>query len=75
MRNTDFSKVLKEKAKQQDISVVVLTGPEGGISPKEAEILESHHFQAIGLGPRILRCETAPLYIMSAISYELELVK
>lgn len=75
MQNVDFPKVLKEKAKQQDVSVVIMTGPEGGISPKEAEILKQHQFLEIGLGPRILRCETAPLYIMSAISYELELVK
>ena len=36
-------------------------------------ILNNNGFQSIGLGPRILRTETAPLYIMSAISYELEL--
>ncbi|HDR2085803.1 TPA: 16S rRNA (uracil(1498)-N(3))-methyltransferase, partial [Staphylococcus aureus] len=27
-----------------------------------------------GLGPRILRAETAPLYALSAISYEKELM-
>lgn len=53
--------------------ILVLVGPEGGISPQEVEILNQNGFLAIGLGPRILRCETAPLYIMSAISYELEL--
>ena len=44
-----------------------------GISEKEVSSLEEHQFLPIGLGPRILRTETAPLYIMSAISYELEL--
>ncbi|MET0959043.1 MAG: 16S rRNA (uracil(1498)-N(3))-methyltransferase, partial [Psychrobacillus psychrotolerans] len=29
-------------------------------------------FQTIALGPRILRTETAPLYALSAISYEFE---
>lgn len=53
--------------------ILVLVGPEGGIGPKEVEMLNQNGFLAIGLGPRILRCETAPLYIMSAISYELEL--
>ena len=54
-------------------SILVLVGPEGGISPKEVSLLEENGFIAIGLGPRILRTETAPLYIMSAISYEIEL--
>jgi len=54
-------------------SIIILVGPEGGISEKEVKILVENDFKAIGLGPRILRCETAPLYVMSAISYELEL--
>lgn len=53
--------------------VLVIVGPEGGFSPEEVEALKLKGFIAIGLGPRILRLETAPLYIMSAISYELEL--
>lgn len=53
--------------------VLVIVGPEGGFSPEEVDELNSKGFIAIGLGPRILRLETAPLYIMSAISYELEL--
>ena len=57
----------------QGKSVLVLVGPEGGISPSEAEKLLAKGFSAVGLGPRILRCETAPLYIMSAFSYEWEL--
>ncbi|OMG43841.1 16S rRNA (uracil(1498)-N(3))-methyltransferase, partial [Paenibacillus macerans] len=28
----------------------------------------------VGLGPRILRAETAPLYALSAVSYEKELL-
>ena len=53
--------------------MIILVGPEGGISDNEVKILNNNGFQSIGLGPRILRTETAPLYIMSAISYELEL--
>jgi 16S rRNA (uracil1498-N3)-methyltransferase len=36
-------------------------------------ILKEHGFELCGLGPRILRTETAPLYILSAISYHFEL--
>jgi len=61
--------ILKSKNKK----IVVLVGPEGGISDKEVKLLEENGFISVGLGPRILRTETAPLYVMSAISYELEL--
>jgi len=54
-------------------NVLILVGPEGGFSREEVAKLDSLGFIAVGLGPRILRLETAPLYIMSAISYELEL--
>ena len=40
---------------------------------KLCEIDKLKNWTAITLGPRILRTEVAPLYIMSAISYELEL--
>ncbi|HAX72863.1 MAG TPA: 16S rRNA (uracil(1498)-N(3))-methyltransferase [Firmicutes bacterium] len=53
--------------------VLVLVGPEGGISEKEVTTLLESGFKACALGPRILRTETAPIYILSAISYELEL--
>lgn len=68
--NSTFKKALEEFVGQK---ILVLVGPEGGFNPQEVEVLLQHNFKSIGLGPRILRTETAPLYIMSAISYELEL--
>ncbi|MBG9366845.1 16S rRNA (uracil(1498)-N(3))-methyltransferase [Streptococcus sp. NLN64] len=53
--------------------VLVLVGPEGGISPQEISSYQEYGAQLVGLGPRILRAETAPFYLLSAISYELEL--
>lgn len=53
--------------------ILILFGPEGGISTNEAQILKSNGFFPVELGPRILRTETAPLYFLSAISYEFEL--
>lgn len=50
-------------------------GPEGGISPEEIEAFESKGGLKIGLGPRIMRAETAPLYALSSTSYALELMK
>lgn len=52
-------------------NILVLVGPEAGIDQTEIEKLEG--WIPISLGPRILRTEVAPLYILSAISYEREL--
>ncbi|GEN84638.1 ribosomal RNA small subunit methyltransferase E [Sporosarcina luteola] len=53
-------------------TVLVVFGPEGGLSRKEAEALVEARFLSVSLGPRILRTETAPLYLLSAMSYEFE---
>lgn len=53
-------------------NILVLIGPEGGISEQEVRILEENNFLPITLGPRILRTEVAPTYVMAAISYQLE---
>lgn len=77
----------EEEAKQQELtrfasalntgtegdSILCVIGPEGGLSEQEATCLKEHGFQLCGLGPRILRTETAPLYMLSAISYHFEL--
>ncbi|MFS0780858.1 16S rRNA (uracil(1498)-N(3))-methyltransferase [Bacillus sp. 1P06AnD] len=55
-------------------SVIVVFGPEGGLTEKEVAALKNAGFTACGLGPRILRTETAPLYVLSAVSYHLELM-
>ena len=44
-----------------------LVGPEGGISDREAEKTVQAEVALAGLGPRILRTETAPLCVMSAL--------
>lgn len=53
--------------------ILLLFGPEGGISPKEIAAFEASGGLKVGLGPRIMRTETAPLYALSAISFALEL--
>lgn len=53
--------------------LLFIFGPEGGISPKEIEALEKQGATLCGLGPRIMRTETAPLYALSAVSYEFEM--
>ncbi|MBO0440873.1 16S rRNA (uracil(1498)-N(3))-methyltransferase [Candidatus Enterococcus ikei] len=55
-------------------SLLVVFGPEGGFSPAEIDVFQENGAILCGLGPRILRAETAPLYVLSAISYQFELV-
>jgi 16S rRNA (uracil1498-N3)-methyltransferase len=51
-----------------DASVTVATGPEGGFSGAEITFLEQKGFVAVGLGPRILRAETAPIALVASIT-------
>ncbi len=48
-------------------SVAVIVGSEGGFSPEEAAAAEAAGCRMTGLGNRILRCETAPLFALSCI--------
>ncbi len=54
-------------------TVAVIVGAEGGFSPAEAERIKAAGGVSVGLGPRILRCETAPDYVLAALSYRFEL--
>ncbi|WP_207694126.1 16S rRNA (-N3)-methyltransferase [Enterococcus sp. DIV0212c] len=67
-----FATVLSELAVGG--SLLVVFGPEGGFSPAEIDVFQENGAILCGLGPRILRAETAPLYVLSAISYQFELV-
>ena len=61
--------VLQNSTKYDRIIIVV--GPEGGLSNKEEDFLLDNGYTGVTFGSTILRCETAPLFIMSAIKYEL----
>ncbi|MUK87081.1 16S rRNA (uracil(1498)-N(3))-methyltransferase [Ornithinibacillus sp. L9] len=65
-----FSKIVSQLSKKD--RVLVCIGPEGGFSLDEVEKLKTHGFMAVRLGPRILRTETAPLYVLASISYHTE---
>ena len=55
--------------------VLFIFGPEGGLSPEEIASFGQAGAVSAGLGPRILRAETAPLYALTAVSVLLELSK
>jgi 16S rRNA (uracil1498-N3)-methyltransferase len=52
-------------------SVLMLIGPEGDFTPAELALARRHACHPITLGPIILRVETAAIYCLSILSYEL----
>ncbi|MBR2466045.1 MAG: 16S rRNA (uracil(1498)-N(3))-methyltransferase [Clostridia bacterium] len=53
--------------------ICAVVGCEGGFSEEEARLCREAGLVSVSLGPRILRCETAPSYILSALSFFFEL--
>ena len=50
-------------------TAALITGPEGGFAPDEISAAQNIGLRICTLGPRILRCETAPLCALSALMY------
>ena len=63
-------KSLKAKAEGRLTDLLLIIGPEGGISEAELEAARSAGAVPVSLGRRILRAETAGLVAISAIFYE-----
>jgi len=50
-------------------SISIVSGPEGGFEPHEAELARVEGMLAVTLGSRILRCETAPAAVLAVIMF------
>ena len=70
---TSIGNILPEIKKNGVKDIAIIIGSEGGFSLCEAEAAEKNGFFKAGLGKRILRTETAPLFALSCIVYEFEL--
>jgi 16S rRNA (uracil1498-N3)-methyltransferase len=51
-------------------SVIVLSGPEGGLTDEEQKLAARCGFVTVHLGARTLRADTAPLAVMAALSLQ-----
>ncbi|HEY5924187.1 MAG TPA: RsmE family RNA methyltransferase [Kofleriaceae bacterium] len=47
--------------------VSIISGPEGGLAPAEHDALAAASFISLGLGPRVLRAETAPVIAVALV--------
>lgn len=65
-----FAEIVKQLDPGQRVFIFI--GPEGGFSNGEADALQANGFVPVRLGPRILRAETAALYVLASISYHFE---
>jgi len=60
--------VLKDRNIPQKVNIII--GPEGGFDEEEVNMAVKTGAEVVTLGPRIMRCETAPLAAIAAVMYE-----
>jgi 16S rRNA (uracil1498-N3)-methyltransferase len=60
---------LPRQAPRSPQKIMVVVGPEGGFNPEEVQRAQAHEFFTTGLGPRILRAETATLSACALVQY------
>ena len=61
-------KTSKDEDPSKMSEIVLLSGPEGGLSPTEEAQAIAAGFVPVSLGNRVLRAETAPVAVLSALS-------
>ncbi len=66
-KNT-FKKFLQTTSNYDKLVIVI--GPEGGLELREEQELIDNGFIPVTLGPRIMRVETVPIYLLSVLNYE-----
>ncbi|MDP9291410.1 MAG: 16S rRNA (uracil(1498)-N(3))-methyltransferase [Verrucomicrobiota bacterium] len=66
-----LKKVLTEFHEKPPRTVLVMIGPEGDFTPAEVGLARNHGCRPVTLGPIILRTETAAIYCLSVLGYEL----
>ena len=74
-RSTTLRAALEDimKSAGQDIPAIELAiGPEGGWTPDEEALFDAQGWQAVSLGPRILRAETAAITALAVVASMLE---
>lgn len=72
-KGTTIKQVLQKENADKISTISVMIGSEGGFSAKEIERAVSCGLVPVSLGKRILRTETAPIFVLSNLSYQFEL--
>jgi 16S rRNA (uracil1498-N3)-methyltransferase len=61
-----------EQHGRRPVSALILIGPEGDFTPAEASLAKSAGCMPVSLGPIVLRSETAAIFCLSVLAYELQ---
>lgn len=69
-KENTLKNVLKNSSNYDKIIMIV--GPEGGLTAEEEIKLKELDFVPITLGKNIMRVETVPIYLLSVLNYEME---
>ncbi|MGH8018716.1 MAG: RsmE family RNA methyltransferase, partial [Opitutaceae bacterium] len=62
----------RNEKKREPARVTWMIGPEGDFTTAEMAQARNHGFESVSLGPLVLRCETAAVFALSILSYELQ---
>jgi 16S rRNA (uracil1498-N3)-methyltransferase len=74
-RSTTLRASLQEMMTAAGIDAPIIElaiGPEGGWAPDEEALFDANGWQAVSLGPRILRAETAAISALAVVASMLE---
>jgi 16S rRNA (uracil1498-N3)-methyltransferase len=55
-------------ASARGVAVIALVGPEGGFTPEEFAALDAAGIERVGLGPHVLRVETAAIAVAARLA-------
>jgi 16S rRNA (uracil1498-N3)-methyltransferase len=64
-KDTLLSDVIRQLGSPKTINLII--GPEGGFTEEEVQHARDQHFMVFGLGPRVLRTETAGVAVVAAL--------
>lgn len=65
----EYTKPLHNYLNIDTKEVLFVIGPEGGFSKQEEELLLNNKFLPVSLGKRVMRVETAAIYVASIVNY------
>ena len=65
----DNTKTIDYYVKKENKEILFVIGPEGGFTNSEEKLLLENKFMPVTLGKRVMRVETAAIYVASIIKY------
>lgn len=74
-KETSLYEAFKNYTPEQDVTINIFVGPEGGFTSEEIEVARKNRIRSVSLSDRILRAETAAIVGIANIIYHLTAIK